>query len=277
MRAYLKEIFAVKESPRTKDISMAKPSDPIGKRIVKLNYFLITDIDNTLIGQNNEQLHHLLDLLKKVRDKIGFGVATGRTVESAVRYMKEHNIDHSPDVIISSVGAEIYYGDLLHFSRTWRTHIASQWDRNKIKNLLDTLDFLEYQEEETQREFKISYRMEPAKDRIAEIHALLINNKCRYNLVFSHSRFLDILPYRASKGKAIRFFSYNWGIPLGNILVCGDSGNDEEMLRGGPLTVVVGNHSPEIEKLRGRKNIYFADSVCAGGIVEALEHYNFIH
>ncbi len=277
VKTYLKEVFSIKKSPRAKDISMAKPTDPIGKRIIDLNYFLITDIDNTLIGQNNEQLNHLLTLLKKNRDKIGFCVATGRTVESAVRHMKEYNINHSLDMIISSVGTEIYYGKSLQFSRSWRTHISRQWDRNKLKELLDTLNFLEYQEEETQREFKISFYMEPAKDRVAAIHELLIKNKCRYNLVYSHNQFLDILPCRASKGKAIRFFSYKWEIPLGNFLVCGDSGNDEEMLRGGPLAVVVGNHSPEIDKLRGRKNIYFADAACAGGIVEALKHYNFIN
>lgn len=275
VRTYLKEIIALKKSQKANDISMAKPSDPIGKRIIKLNYFLITDIDNTLIGQNNEQLNHLLTLLKNNSDKIGFGVATGRTVESAVRHLKEHNVDHPADVIISSVGSELYYGEALLISRSWRTHIARQWDRDKIKKILDTLDFLEYQEEDTQREFKISYNMEPAKDRIALIHELLIKNKCRYNLVYSHNKFLDILPYRASKGKAIRFFSYKWEIPTENFLVCGDSGNDEEMLRGGHLAVVVGNHSAEIEKLRGRKNIYFADATCAGGIVEALKHYNF--
>jgi sucrose-phosphate synthase len=122
-----------------------------------------------------------------------------------------------------------------------------------------TLTFLEYQEEETQRKFKVSYYMKPGKDRLATIHNRLLHHRCRYNLIYSHDRYLDILPYRASKGKAIRYLSYKWEIPLMNFLVCGDSGNDEEMLRGEPRAVVVANYSHELEELKGSRNVYFAD------------------
>ena len=70
--------------------------------------------------------------------------------------------------------------------------------------------------------------------------------------------------------------SYKWEIPLNNLLICGDSGNDEEMLRGEPRGVVVGNYSPELDTLKGAKNIYFARQPCAGGILEGLEKYRFL-
>ena len=95
-------------------------------------------------------------------------------------------------------------------------------------------------------------------------------------MIYSHDQFLDILPYRASKGKAIRYLSYKWGIPLKNILVSGDSGNDEEMLRGEPKAVVVGNYSHELDALKGNRRIYFSDASCAGGIIEGIAHYNFL-
>ncbi|MGA6925242.1 MAG: HAD family hydrolase, partial [Desulfosarcina sp.] len=94
--------------------------------------------------------------------------------------------------------------------------------------------------------------------------------------IYSHDRYLDILPFRASKGKAIRYLSYKWEIPLMNFLVSGDSGNDEEMLRGEPRAVVVANYSHELEELRGSRNVYFTQHACAGGIVEGLRHYRFI-
>jgi len=273
---YIKEVKKlVKEIPES-EIGVAIPSDSIGKRLARLNYFIITDIDNTLIGEEeNNNLNDLLALLTKNRNIIGFCVATGRTVDSAVEYLKQHNV-HAPDIIISSVGSEIYYGKDLHYGQGWETHISSKWNRAKIVELLKEVDFLEYQEEITQRRFKISYLMKPGKDRLAMIHDLLLKHKCRYNLIYSHQRYLDILPYRASKGKAIRYLSYRWEIPLKNILVCGDSGNDEEMLRGEPLAMVVANYSEELEKLKHRKNIYFAKQKYAAGIVEAVKHYNFI-
>lgn len=40
--------------------------------------------------------------------------------------------------------------------------------------------------------------------------------------------------------------------------VCCDSGNNEEMLRGEPGGVVVDNFSPELEKLRHMKHVFFA-------------------
>jgi sucrose-phosphate synthase len=108
------------------------------------------------------------------------------------------------------------------------------------------------------------------------IHERLLKNKCRYNLIYSQDRYVDILPYRASKGKAIRYLSYKWEIPLKNFLVCGDSGNDEEMLRGEPRGVVVGNYSPELKKLKGIRGIYFAKQKYSAGILEGIKRYQFI-
>jgi sucrose-phosphate synthase len=117
--------------------------------------------------------------------------------------------------------------------------------------------------------------MAPGKDRLAEIHNCLLSNKCRYTLIYSHDEFLDILPFRASKGKAIRYLSYKWEIPLRNFLVCGDSGNDEEMLRGEPRAVVVGNYSHELAALRGSRSVYFAKGECAGRHHRGIEALPF--
>lgn len=272
---YIQEVRDVIQRSGETGMDVAQPSDAIGRRIMGLDYFLITDIDNTLIGQDNGHLEELLKLLKDNRDRIGFGVATGRTMESAVAHLESYGID-PPDVIISSVGSELYYGKELHFSNGWATHISKNWDREKIYNLLKDFDFLEYQEDDTQRKYKISYDMDPGKDRLAEVHNMLLKNKCRYNLIYSHGQYLDILPYRASKGKAIRYLSYKWKIPLANFLVCGDSGNDEEMLKGDVKAVVVGNYSDELKSLKGSRHVYFAKAPCAGGIVEGIRHYKFI-
>jgi sucrose-phosphate synthase len=272
---YVKALEKILSQAAASDMAAASPSDAIGRRLAKLNYFIITDIDNTLIGEDNGRLQELVALLERFREKIGFGVASGRTVSSVKEVLKEHDVP-APDVIISSVGSEIYYGREHHPGKGWAAHIASKWDREKIFRLLSRFDFLEYQEEATQRPFKISYNMDPGKDHLAMIHNLLLENKCRYQLIFSHGQYLDILPYRASKGKAIRYLSYKWDIPLGNFLVCGDSGNDEEMLRGEPLGVVVGNYSPELARLKGSRNVLFASRPCAAGILEAVEKYRFV-
>jgi len=191
--------------------------------------------------------------------------------------LREQNI-HLPIVIISSVGSEIYYnykGELI-YSKGWDAHIRHQWDKNKIIELLSRFDFLNFQEESAQRKFKISYYTYNVPENIEKIKQVLIENKVKANVIFSHGQFLDILPYRASKGKAIRYLSYRWNIPYENILVAGDSGNDEEMLKGELLGVVVGNYSRELDSLRGSKRVYFSQRNYAGGIIDGIDYYQFL-
>lgn len=94
-------------------------------------------------------------------------------------------------------------------------------------------------------------------------------------VIYSHGEFLDILPIRASKGHAIRYLSYKWGLPLTNFLVSGDSGNDIEMLIGDTMAVVVGNYSEDLSHLKGIPRIYFAEATHANGILEGMQHYKF--
>jgi sucrose-phosphate synthase len=272
--SYLKEVKRLARQADTADLSRARPTDAIGRRLTRLQYLFVTDIDHTLIGEDNHDLGELLALLETHRDQVGFAVATGRTAASAVQHLKAHGIT-AVDVVIAAVGSEIYYGPQALPSRSWATHITSRWDRRKVVAALEGLRHLTYQEEETQRPFKVSYFMRPGPGRLEAVQDRLSAAKCKFQLIYSHQRYLDILPYRASKGKAIRFLSYKWGIPLAQMAVSGDSGNDAEMLRGEPLGVVVGNHSPELAPLRRSKRVYFAQQACAGGILEGLRKYRF--
>jgi sucrose-phosphate synthase len=106
---------------------------------------------------------------------------------------------------------------------------------------------------------------------------LLINNRIKCNVIYSHGEFLDILPYRASKGKAIRYLGYRYNIPFERILTAGDSGNDIEMLKGDLLGVVVGNYSPELEILKGSRKIYFSKYNNAAGIIDGIDYYDLIN
>ncbi len=94
---------------------IASNNTPIGRRLSDLNKLLITDIDNTLIG-DDDACRHLIELLDQHRDHLGFGIASGRSLELVQEALEEHGITEI-DLIISSVGAEIYYGPDLR--RPW--------------------------------------------------------------------------------------------------------------------------------------------------------------
>jgi sucrose-phosphate synthase len=246
----------------------------IGARLLKLHHMLATDIDDTLLG-DDKALEELNNLLNERKDKLIFGVATGRALESARSILQENNV-REPDFIISSVGSEIYYGPDFQQDKGWRSHIAVRWQRARIQRLLSKLDFLELQEEETQSAYKLSYYLENIDERLTRVHQVLTENRVQYTIIYSRNQFLDILPARASKGKAIRYLCYKWNFPYDNVIVAGDSGNDEEMLRGSTLGIVVANHSEDLETLRGRKKVYFSKGECAAGILDGIRHYNFL-
>jgi sucrose-phosphate synthase len=239
-----------------------------------ISQMLITDIDNTLLG-DRAALRRFLAKFKMTPPSLGLGVATGRTLESALRILKEWNVP-LPDVMITAVGSEINYGPELRPDVGWQNFIKYSWRRDAIEESLREIPGLILQSPENQREFKLSYNVDPDRlPPIAKIRALLKERNLSAHLIYSRHAYLDILPLRASKGRAIRYLAYKWGLPLRNFLVAGDSGNDHEMLIGDTLGVVVANHSSELTSLKGNEQIYFARAAYADGIAEGMAHYTF--
>lgn len=245
-----------------------------GRILTRVKRLLITDIDNTLVGDDSS-MGELLAILAANREQISWGVATGRCLRKVMEALAEHDVP-GPDIIISSVGTEIYYGAELQPDNGWSQHLAYKWKPELIRQALKKLDFLYGQTEEEQRAFKLSYLMEDNPDYLAQVHRVLKEHRLSYNLEFSNSQFLDVIPFRASKGKAVRYLSYKWAFPLQSIMVCGDSGNDEEMLRGVTCGVVVGNYSKELEHLRGLRRMFFSKKEYAAGIIDGIRHYRFL-
>ena len=270
---YLEKIIDLKSHSIEKRLSIPK-GDPVARKMIRLNKMIICDIDNTLTG-DPEALRELLDLLQQHSGNVGFGLATGRTIDSALQHLAENGIP-VPDVMITSVGSEIYYRNKANRDNGWSRHIRQKWDKPTLRRLMATLPFVQPQEPETEREFKISYYMEPDPNHLSRINDLLTQNRCRYQVIYSHQKYLDLLPQRASKGKAIRYLSYKWEVPLENFLVAGDSGNDEEMLLGDPYGVVVGNFSEEMEVLRGKRRVYFSPRSYAAGVIDGIRRYKFL-
>ena len=254
--------------------TMAIYHKPQRQPLPLISQMLITDIDNTLLG-DRAALRRFLLAFKATPPSLGLGVATGRPLESALRILKEWNVP-LPDVLITAVGSEINYGPKLRPDIGWQNFIKYSWRRDAVEEVLREVPGLILQSPENQREFKLSYNVDPDRlPPIAKIRALLKERNLSAHLIYSRQAYLDILPIRASKGRAIRYLAYKWGLPLRAFLVAGDSGNDHEMLIGDTLGVVVANHSPELASLKGNEQVYFARAAYADGIAEGMTHYAF--
>lgn len=267
---YIKELERIRRAWPTQTFRVLS-----SRKLLRVERLLVTDIDGTLLGDAGA-LAELLGLLESASERLAMFIATGRRLGSAVRALKKWKIP-IPDVLITSVGSSIYYGEKALFDHAWRAHIDYRWDAEAVRAAMEELPGLELQPELDQATHKVSYVYD--SDRAPsppEIRQHLREHRLSVNVVYSHGMFLDVLPLRASKGLAVRYLAMKWGLGLASVLVVGDSGNDEDMLRMGAHGVVVANYSAELEPLRRHPRIHFAERSNAGGILEGIRHFDFL-
>ncbi|MFT5113957.1 MAG: sucrose-phosphate synthase, partial [Parasphingorhabdus sp.] len=236
---------------------------------------IFTDLDQNLIG-NPTALKYLVDLLKENRKCVSFGIATGRRIDSALALMNKHGIPR-PDVLISSQGTRVHYGQQLTEDNYWADHIDHNWTIQRLRKTIGNLPGIKSQHKNEQTPFKASYFYDENKaPSVEEIIILLGEKELNANVILSFGQFLDLVPGRASKGQALRYVTQRLDIPLEQTLVAGGSGADEDMMRGNTLAVVVGNrHYEELSLLTEQDSIYFASQSYGSGILEAIDHYDF--
>ncbi len=236
---------------------------------------IFSDLDQSLLG-DPESRKKFIEVVRANRKFANFGIATGRKLESALAIMKRYNIP-VPDTLITSLGTEIYYAPQLTADSAWSHHIDHHWNPMAVRRIFAELPGLQLQPKSQRSRFKISYYIDPQEaPSMEDLTGLLHRDELTVNAILSFGQFLDIVPARASKGTALRYFAHQRGIPLEKILVAGGSGADEDMMRGNTLAVVVANrHHEELSQLIDVERIYFAKQTYAGGILEAIDYYDF--
>jgi sucrose-phosphate synthase len=271
-QAYLQKIqpLVLPHEPLPKTTSLPKASQ-YRKRAI------FTAIDNTLLG-DAEGLAQFVQVVRQQHRKFLFGIATGRRLDSALKILKTHGIP-TPDILITSLGTEIYYLPQLTADIAWNHHIDRLWTPQVLRRIIDPLPGLKRQSKNEQSRFKVSYYYDAnIAPSLEEILTLLRQQELSVNTTLSFGQYLDFVPVRASKGQAVRYVARQWNIPLERVLVNGGSGGDEDMLRGNTLGVVVDNrHREELSILTDIDQVYFANGAHAWGILEAIEHYDFFN
>ena len=243
-------------------------------RLPRLDRILITDVDDTLTG-DPAALEAFKEALQEAGKNVGFGIATGRTVERALEVLEELGI-RTPDILVTSTGTEIHYGEPLVPDHSWQRQINYRWEPDRVREVLADRPGLRFHDDGSITPFRLRFHRDAsAGPTLAEIRRWLRREGLRVIATLDHETDLDVTPVRASPGLAIRFLSHKWHLAPNRILVTGDSGNDADMLSGETLGVVVGNHTHELEEIRGRPRVYFAEGNHALGVLEGIRYYDF--
>lgn len=238
---------------------------------------LATDLDGTFIG-DDDAMPALWEVLRG-HDDIVVAFSTGRHLQSIEAFYAEKQFSGRADVCICMVGTDIHFrkDGVYYLDKAWHETIAEGWDKATVEDVLRKIPEARMQDEQWQSPFKSSYYLEEnVEDRLAQIHNDLEHAGLRAKVIYSAGQFLDLLPVRSGKGEAVSFVARELGIEPDQVITCGDTGNDLDMMRPelGFRSIAVGNAAPELEVFQA-PNVYHARASFAAGIIEGLEAHGW--
>ena len=243
-------------------------------------FVLATDLDGTFLGGSDNDRNALYRFIEDRRDDVGLIFVTGRDTRFIEQLCADSTVPYSipwPDYVVGDVGTTI--AEIVGATRKVRplaaleADIAELWNDNgdRIRALLDKAAGLTLQD--TPFRYRVSYHFDPeaydgAAERIVRHHG--------FDALISADRFFDVLPPGVSKGPSLRRLLKHLGVADERVLVAGDTLNDLSLFETGLRGVAVANSEAAlIANLRDRRNAYRAATAGAGGIAEAIRHFNF--
>src|SRR6056297_1087287 len=131
---------------------------PRDRRLPEFDRLIICDLDNTLTGDDQalEEFKHLIES----NEQIGFGIATGRRLDTAMELIEQLKLP-MPDLIETDSGTQLHYGSTLTPDRSWQKQIGFAWQPDEVHAVLDGIPGLHIQEEVHQSKYKVSYELDP--------------------------------------------------------------------------------------------------------------------
>ena len=261
---------------------------------------LATDLDRTLLPngpwQADPEAIPLFNELTFSNDVLLVYV-TGRNLDLTEAAIREYGVRY-PDILCGDVGTTIrkYSDGEWLFDRGWEELLhrsCPRWDAGEVRAAAADIKGMREQESEHLNLFKQSYYVEHGR-REAVIAGLEERVSGRFDEVAVYSfdpqngkGLLDLLPASATKQTALEYVAAEFGRPPGEVVFCGDSGNDIFPLTAGFAGVLVRNADEQlVEKVQRAMQenpalqIYFAHGDFRGlsgyytsGVIEGCYHY----
>ena len=247
-----RQLATVREAP-------VRPLRPRQRRL------LVCDVDGTLTGCP-DGARRFGEVLRNSR--IPFVIATGRSLPEARRVLLKWGLPQ-PEIAITAVGTEIHVPDRrgrLQLDRGYARAIELAWEPGAIRAALTAVD-VDWQREVEQRPWKLGLNGDAAEAQ--RVRAALRDACLDAEVTYSHGRLIDVTPPGVTKATAMAWVAERYGLTAGDCIACGDSGNDDAMLRAAGTAVVVANALDDLDGLRSA-HVMRTRAPHAAGVVEAL-------
>ena len=261
---------------------------------------LATDLDRTLLPNGSWKADEgAVEMFNKLTHEQGVRVVyvTGRNLDLTLEAIERYGVRY-PDVLCGDVGTTIreYGGGKWTPDGGWDAHVRARsprWDAGSVRSGVAGIAGLHEQQKEHQNPFKQSYYVDiDKKDEVLDQVHGRIGGKFDEVIVYSfdskdNKGLIDFLPASATKRTSLEYVASKFGVGKGDVVFCGDSGNDIFPLTAGFSGVLVRNADDQLiagvreamEKNPGLK-VYFAKGNFRGlsgyytsGVIEGAYHY----
>ncbi|HET7621829.1 MAG TPA: glucosylglycerol-phosphate synthase [Gemmatimonadaceae bacterium] len=226
---------------------------------------MATDLDGTFLGGRQADRLALYRLLRD-SPEIRLAFVTGRGVETVFPLLSDPLIP-DPEFIVADVGATVVHGDGLQPVQPVQWEIDQRWiGAEPVMRALAGLPGVERQRVPQER--RCSFFLDDPK-LVDEVRLRLAHLAC--DVLFSAGRYLDVLPKGVSKGSTLRRLAEHLHVEPDQVLVAGDTLNDESLFTEGFRGVVVGHAEPALREATAQlPAVLQAEAPGAGGILEAV-------
>ena len=264
---------------------------------------LATDLDRTLLPNGSWRADgEAIEMFNRLTGQQGVLVVyvTGRNLSLTERAIKEFGVRY-PSVLCGDVGTTIRKRDngewkIDHGWTARVQHASPRWDAAAIRDSVAGVEGLREQAREHQNQFKQSYDIDLSKKE--EVLAAIterVAGKFDEVIVYSvdsqaNKGLIDFLPASATKRAAVEYVAEQHDTPKGEVVFCGDSGNDIFPLTAEFSGVLVRNADDQlVENVRKAMDenpslkVYFAKGDFKGlsgyytsGVIEGAYHYGVL-
>ena len=224
-------------------------------------FVIATDLDRTLLPNGNQEYDGTMPIFIKIikNEKLKLIYVTGRNLKQVKDALIEFHAP-LPHYIVGEVGTKIFYQvkDRFEEDNEWNkiiTSVTRNWNIDNFKEELSVIKDLRIQEDYNQNRFKLSYYVDNLgkSDIIVKEITKIIRTICKdativYSVDETHNiGLLDIIPKYATKLEALEFLRKKVGFKKGDVVYCGDSGNDILPLTFGYKAILVKNAIEDVK------------------------------
>lgn len=231
-----------------------------------------SDLDGTLLGLPAATARFTLRWRDLTEPPL-LVYATGRTV-AEVHEVVDAGLLPMPNYIIGALGTELFDRASHVLFRSFHERFLARWDPALVEQVLARWPQAARQAETAQNSHKRSFLWRGAtREELQTVEQALAAAGLSARVIYSMDRFLDVLPEEGGKAAALRWLARQLDVPLSQVVVAGDSGNDRDLFElGGVRGILIGE---ELNDLPSRPDVvlFRATRPAAGGVLEGLAHF----